>query len=64
MDLKEMECEILDWINLRIGSIVSCCKCGSETLDLVNGGEYLEKLSDYQLVKDSSLWFLSAPKFF
>jgi hypothetical protein len=37
-------------------TMVGCCGHGYEPSGFINGGEFLDQLSDYQLLKDYSPW--------
>jgi len=51
MDLTEIGWEVVDWI--RLGPVVGFCEHGNEPSDSIKGGEFLDYMSDYQLLKDS-----------
>jgi len=40
MDLKEMGCEGMDWIELD--QVAGTCKCGNENLGSIKCGEFLD----------------------
>jgi hypothetical protein len=55
---NEIECDDVDWIAVfqdRVSGVLSC-EHDNEPSDSIKGREFLQKLSDYQLLnKDSSL---------
>jgi len=45
----------LDWIDLTEKKDVAClCEDGNELWYSIKGGEFLDQLSDYQILKDDS----------
>jgi hypothetical protein len=44
MDLKEVVCEVVDWIHL--GPVAGCCVHGNMPSGSIKGGESLDYLSD------------------
>jgi hypothetical protein len=55
MYLKETDVKVrtaLMW--LWIGLVASSCEQGNEPSNSIKGGEILDQLSDYQLLKDSA----------
>jgi hypothetical protein len=43
MDLQEVECGGMDWIELgRIGKVAGTCECGNEPLGSIKCGELLD----------------------
>ena len=42
MDLQEMGCGGMDWIELALGQVAGTCECGNEPLGSVKCGEFLD----------------------
>jgi len=49
MNLTEIGCEDVDWINLSQDWVHwwTLCKCGNEPLGSIQDREFLDQLSDY-----------------
>ena len=59
MDLQEVGCGCMDWIELARGQghVAGTFECGNETWGSVKRGEFLDKLrTGYILKKDCAPW--------
>jgi hypothetical protein len=55
MDLRELDGKV--WtgcIWLKIGSVAGCCEDGNEPSGSIIGGEFIDYLNDYYLLKKDS----------
>jgi hypothetical protein len=53
MDLEEIVCENVDWIHV-VQDGAGCCEHGNEPSGSIKCGEFLDQLSDCQLLKKNS----------
>jgi hypothetical protein len=43
MDLKEIECEVMSWIQLALGPVADSYEDNNEPLGSIKGGEFLAR---------------------
>jgi hypothetical protein len=56
MDHKKVGGEVLDWIHLAQDTVHwRICLHGDEPSDSINGGKFLNQLSDYFILKKNSV---------
>ena len=59
MDVQEVECECMDWIDVALGQgqVAGICKRGDEPSGSIKSGEFVDYLRTSQLLKkDCAAW--------